>query len=98
MDKLKDTIRKKTPRTEDRKSTRLNSSHQIISDAVLCLKKKESHDDHNEAQEAQPLGQDLPAEGTLPVHVRARRARRRHEHITDGPSLDEVHANERVSQ
>src|SRR5258708_14961194 len=26
--------------TEDRKSTRLNSSHQIISYAVFCLKKK----------------------------------------------------------
>src|SRR5258708_38921508 len=28
------------PYTEDRKSTRLNSSHQIISYAVFCLKKK----------------------------------------------------------
>src|SRR5258708_29881369 len=27
----------------DRKSTRLNSSHQIISYAVFCLKKKKSH-------------------------------------------------------
>src|SRR5207244_9695635 len=27
----------------DRKSTRLNSSHQIISSAVLCLKKKTHH-------------------------------------------------------
>src|SRR5947208_16627408 len=27
-------------RSEDRKSTRLNSSHQIISYAVFCLKKK----------------------------------------------------------
>src|SRR5258708_26697915 len=27
----------------DRKSTRLNSSHQIISYAVFCLKKKTSH-------------------------------------------------------
>src|SRR5438552_5105310 len=27
-------------KTEDRKSTRLNSSHQIISYAVFCLKKK----------------------------------------------------------
>src|SRR5258708_14653746 len=27
-------------RTKDRKSTRLNSSHQIISYAVFCLKKK----------------------------------------------------------
>src|SRR5438552_5711686 len=29
-----------TPVDEDRKSTRLNSSHQIISYAVFCLKKK----------------------------------------------------------
>src|SRR5438552_13992360 len=28
---------------EDRKSTRLNSSHQIISYAVFCLKKKNTH-------------------------------------------------------
>src|SRR5258708_18684383 len=28
------------PAAEDRKSTRLNSSHQIISYAVFCLKKK----------------------------------------------------------
>src|SRR5258708_11929750 len=31
--------------TLDRKSTRLNSSHQIISYAVFCLKKKKKHDD-----------------------------------------------------
>src|SRR5258708_11422038 len=30
-----------TPKRRDRKSTRLNSSHQIISYAVFCLKKKE---------------------------------------------------------
>src|SRR5207244_13451070 len=29
--------------TRDRKSTRLNSSHQIISYAVFCLKKKKEH-------------------------------------------------------
>src|SRR2546428_874606 len=29
--------------TEDRKSTRLNSSHDQISYAVFCLKKKKSH-------------------------------------------------------
>src|SRR5438552_7592775 len=29
---------------KDRKSTRLNSSHQIISYAVFCLKKKNKHD------------------------------------------------------
>src|SRR5688500_19785718 len=38
----------------DRKSTRLNSSHLVISYAVFCLKKKrESHTEHNERQMAQ---------------------------------------------
>src|SRR5258708_27187862 len=31
------------PEVTDRKSTRLNSSHQIISYAVFCLKKKKKH-------------------------------------------------------
>src|SRR5438552_14786446 len=31
---------------QDRKSTRLNSSHQIISYAVFCLKKKNTHYQH----------------------------------------------------
>src|SRR5256885_6808983 len=31
------------PLTEDRKSTRLNSSHLVISYAVFCLKKKKIH-------------------------------------------------------
>src|SRR5258708_31092624 len=31
------------PESGDRKSTRLNSSHQIISYAVFCLKKKKIH-------------------------------------------------------
>ena len=33
----------KSPDVRDRKSTRLNSSHQIISYAVFCLKKKKKH-------------------------------------------------------
>src|SRR5438552_10183538 len=33
----------------DRKSTRLNSSHQIISYAVFCLKKKKNRPQHNQA-------------------------------------------------
>src|SRR5574341_2219138 len=32
----------------DRKSTRLNSSHQLISYAVFCLKKKKHHQPPNE--------------------------------------------------
>src|SRR5947208_11685942 len=35
-------------RNEDRKSTRLNSSHQIISYAVFCLKKKKKKNNQNE--------------------------------------------------
>src|SRR5258708_2685592 len=34
------------PPQADRKSTRLNSSHQIISYAVFCLKKKKRHKDY----------------------------------------------------
>src|SRR5258708_15928267 len=44
---------RKTERKIDRKSTRLNSSHQIISYAVFCLKKKNTHpirSDQNRSQ------------------------------------------------
>src|SRR5258708_10974574 len=41
----------------DRKSTRLNSSHQIISYAVFCLKKKNSHD---QTCECRRLSKDTP--------------------------------------
>src|SRR5258708_31602337 len=37
----------------DRKSTRLNSSHQIISYAVFCLKKKKRTQYHHENKEAE---------------------------------------------
>src|SRR5256885_12639665 len=40
---------------EDRKSTRLNSSHLVISYAVFCLKKKKY-----EIHEAQPCTPDYP--------------------------------------
>src|SRR5258708_31085417 len=36
------------PEVRDRKSTRLNSSHQIISYAVFCLKKKKKKTPHTE--------------------------------------------------
>src|SRR5256885_12698397 len=36
------------PRGEDRKSTRLNSSHLVISYAVFCLKKKKNTSQHIE--------------------------------------------------
>src|SRR6266566_7299223 len=34
---------RRPPEEQDRKSTRLNSSHLVISYAVFCLKKKNSH-------------------------------------------------------
>src|SRR5256885_12426703 len=39
--------------TGDRKSTRLNSSHLVISYAVFCLKKKKNIDRHLKAQQHQ---------------------------------------------
>src|SRR5947208_12520145 len=44
--------RKKVLQRSDRKSTRLNSSHQIISYAVFCLKKKKKkiHDTRQQPQ------------------------------------------------
>src|SRR5260221_9401981 len=36
------------PRLSDRKSTRLNSSHTVISYAVFCLKKKKKNKDIND--------------------------------------------------
>src|SRR5438132_7642445 len=48
----------------DRKSTRLNSSHTVISYAVFCLKKKNEHDDGEDAaQVTEELGaQDVSVE------------------------------------
>src|SRR5438034_4011319 len=37
------------PAARDRKSTRLNSSHTVISYAVFCLKKKNNHKSTNNA-------------------------------------------------
>src|SRR5256885_8151396 len=37
------TPKKPNPALRDRKSTRLNSSHLVISYAVFCLKKKKTH-------------------------------------------------------
>src|SRR2546430_9683746 len=36
---------------QDRKSTRLNSSHSQISYAVFCLKKKKNHNNNNTTQD-----------------------------------------------
>src|ERR1039457_2276673 len=41
----------------DRKSTRLNSSHLVISYAVFCLKKKKAHADPRASRAGKPHGQ-----------------------------------------
>src|SRR5258708_23728887 len=52
----------RTWQTADRKSTRLNSSHQIISYAVFCLKKKKEtqHVDDLVGDGTRPTGQLTP--------------------------------------
>src|SRR2546426_7761559 len=47
---------KRKPSPADRKSTRLNSSHLVISYAVFCLKKKKKKREHT-AQELQIVAQ-----------------------------------------
>src|SRR5258708_16004455 len=44
---LLDSCLAEVPECRDRKSTRLNSSHQIISYAVFCLKKKKEYERKN---------------------------------------------------
>src|SRR5438034_2281788 len=47
--------------TVDRKSTRLNSSHTVISYAVFCLKKKKQHRTHRADQPSRiPMLSDAP--------------------------------------
>src|SRR5258708_13144536 len=52
----------------DRKSTRLNSSHQIISYAVFCLKKKKQPKDDNPPTPHHHLGPHLTAD-TVQLHT-----------------------------
>src|SRR2546430_10816370 len=55
--------RARTERGEDRKSTRLNSSHSQISYAVFCLKKKQAYtkiDDQVQDQSARLDPHNLP--------------------------------------
>src|SRR5256885_6368123 len=46
--------RPSTPARRDRKSTRLNSSHLVISYAVFCLKKKKPHHNRTAAPPPHP--------------------------------------------
>src|SRR5258708_20452082 len=57
--------RRSCPCTRDRKSTRLNSSHQIISYAVFCLKKKNKESTQHESSK----------DYNLRLHSRARHLR-----------------------
>src|SRR5438876_5551436 len=52
---------------QDRKSTRLNSSHPSISYAVFCLKKKKT------VPAEEPLSDEVPDPAELPPHIGARR-------------------------
>src|SRR2546426_9308275 len=49
-------VGRRLPRIGDRKSTRLNSSHLVISYAVFCLKKKKSFDRYRSSP---PLQREL---------------------------------------
>src|SRR5947208_13468483 len=49
----------------DRKSTRLNSSHQIISYAVFCLKKKKN----TKQRKARPVGHDVFRSSECALHA-----------------------------
>src|SRR5258708_18311302 len=51
----------------DRKSTRLNSSHQIISYAVFCLKKKKKTRTRTKQQRWQRLSQPPPSAPSLEI-------------------------------
>src|SRR5438034_4570336 len=56
------------PESSDRKSTRLNSSHTVISYAVFCLKKKKKKKSTNNKTQTseQPLTRHPNQLGTLP--------------------------------
>src|SRR5712671_7217529 len=49
----------------DRKSTRLNSSHQIISYAVFCLKKKKKNKNTRTSAAQKKIKQDLEKEKNM---------------------------------
>src|SRR3982750_2210313 len=59
---------RREPRLGDRKSTRLNSSHQIISYAVFCLKKK-TNDENQAHAPPQSTGRRSAGEGRAARHT-----------------------------
>src|SRR5947208_3704746 len=60
-----------TPNATDRKSTRLNSSHQIISYAVFCLKKKNKKHKKNPKQNERPPPEKELTDRHPNVHCRS---------------------------
>src|SRR5256885_9768513 len=77
----------------DRKSTRLNSSHLVISYAVFCLKKKNQDLDNNQGvptvQDVRGKREEQPPEpNTQRRQHLARRICRRMERTRDGPTED----------
>src|SRR5437899_8407868 len=56
-------------RPQDRKSTRLNSSHLGISYAVFCLKKKNATTNHNVKQRHASTQLRWPNGNTRPTHL-----------------------------
>src|SRR2546430_2798534 len=57
------------PRTEDRKSTRLNSSHSQISYAVFCLKKKKKIEIDTEGDVMYENLPNRPFRRTIPLSL-----------------------------
>src|SRR5258708_10569175 len=55
------------PTSRDRKSTRLNSSHQIISYAVFCLKKKNNYNPY--LRRVPSTTHEIPVTPLQPVHT-----------------------------
>src|SRR6476660_10116604 len=53
------------PYAIDRKSTRLNSSHQIISYAVFCLKKKKNYTAAMKTQKTKKKNKNKPEQDTI---------------------------------
>src|SRR5256885_12137884 len=53
---VRDSAEKLEAESRDRKSTRLNSSHLVISYAVFCLKKKKQNQNHMRTARDAPVG------------------------------------------
>src|ERR1039457_6253457 len=78
--------RRRLPHFQDRKSTRLNSSHLVISYAVFCLKKKKKTErEGHRMQNAKLTGAHLFTVATLRKRARSRSAGRQREWTRERP-------------